>query len=224
MSAKTSTKMAISLVVAGMIFVIGIFLLISSIDGSPPAESEEYATPESTDRNKTLYSIPAPAPSPPLRAVPEEKEPIDPDLDYDLLQKIDFNGVKLLMTEKELTKAAGQGERRAGCIGCVEINYPDKQITVFISGGAELYHGRKTFCIDTTDSSYPILGTKVEMPMEKAKEILMNQGFEPVESAREDHLYAKGNLNIIFYDDNKDKEIEKIRVEIALKMPEGAIY
>lgn len=145
-----------------------------------------------------------------------------PNLDYTLIEKIDFSGIKLLISELEFISLAGKGNPVAGCIGCkIYSYYPKWNITVGISDELGLFHKNKVVRIETEDSSYSILGVKVAMSLAEADKMIKGHGFKL--TGAKDNIYSKGDLNIQFLDFNKDNKIDKILVYVVDKLPKDVV-
>ena len=146
-----------------------------------------------------------------------------PDLDYALIEKMDFSGIKLLMGEPEFLALAGKGNPVAGCIGCkIYSYYPEWNITVAVSDSLGKFHKNKVVGIETEDRSYSILGVKTAMSLAEADQIMKEHGFTL--SGANDHIYSKGDLNITLSDYEKDGNIDKISVYVLDKLPKDVVH
>lgn len=128
----------------------------------------------------------------------------------------------MLMSESEFIYLAGKGNPVAGCIGCkIYSYYPKWNITVGISDELGLFHKNKVVRIETEDGSYCILGVKIAMSLAEADKMIKGRGFKL--TGAKDNLYSKGDLNIKFYDFNKDNKIDKILVYVVDKLPKDVV-
>ncbi|QJD82634.1 hypothetical protein [Cohnella herbarum] len=122
---------------------------------------------------------------------------------------IEFNGIHLFMDRSEIVNRYGMGrDPTVGCFGC-EMNFIYPKLDV--SGRYSETLGRSSLVktMTTADSSDILFGFKAGDPMEKAAEILADQGFSQVAKDRTKYYFVRGLYYVQLWNDKYLNDFDK---------------
>lgn len=134
-------------------------------------------------------------------------------------QKIDVGGIRLMMSENEVSNLLGKEVYVQG-FGGYRLEYPSKSIflTFLDDNDTDFYH--KVSQIEIADSRYNIYNVKVGDDIQKANSTIQKAGF--LKQKEGFPGYWKLNMYIVLdYDNNK---VQKITIGVSDRVSSSRIY